>query len=103
MAEKISATEGALERGAQAVEEARTTIDSRIKDVDAKLSEMSSYWQGDAAASYTTLVTRWDEKANNLNRVLNDLRDNLRGTASDQQATEEEHQSATARLSALLG
>ena len=103
MAEKIRAGEGALEKGATAVENARTGIDSRIKDIDSKMAELGSFWSGDAATSYNTLMANWQEKANKLNNILNDLRDNLRGTAKDQAANEEDSQSRTSRLQSLLG
>ncbi|KAB8293681.1 WXG100 family type VII secretion target [Bifidobacterium apri] len=103
MAEKIRAEEGAIEKGAVAVENARLGIDHRIKDIDAKMAELGSFWSGDAATSFNTLMTSWQEKANSLNRILNDLRDNLRGTAKDQAANEEDNQSRTSKLQALLG
>ncbi|KFI63906.1 WXG100 family type VII secretion target [Bifidobacterium cuniculi] len=103
MAEHIRAGEGALEKGAVAVEDARVGVDHRIKDIESKMAELGSFWSGDAATAYSTLMMRWQEKANALNNILNDLRDNLRGTASDQAANEEDNQSKTSRLAAMLG
>ncbi|PLS27373.1 type VII secretion protein [Bifidobacterium anseris] len=103
MAEKIAAGEGALEKGAVAVENARVGIDQRIKDIESKMGELGSFWKGDAATSYNALMMAWQEKANALNRILNDLRDNIRGTAKDQAANEADNQSQTSRLQALLG
>ena len=80
MAEKIRAEEGAIEKGAAAVENARLGIDNRIKDIESKMAELGSFWSGDAANSFNTLMMSWQEKASALNRILNDLRDNLRGT-----------------------
>ena len=45
------------------------------------MAELGSFWSGDAANSFNTLMMSWQEKASALNRILNDLRDNLRGTA----------------------
>lgn len=103
MAEKIAAGEGALENGAKAVDNARLGIDNRIKDIDAKMAELGSFWSGDAATSYNTLVANWQSKANRLNKILEDLSANLRGTAGDQAANEADNQSRTSRLQALLG
>lgn len=103
MAEKIRAEEGAIEKGATAVENARLGIDNRIKDIESKMAELGSFWSGGAATSFNTLMVSWQEKASNLNRILNDLRDNLRGTAKDQAANEEDNQSRTSKLQALLG
>lgn len=103
MAEKIRAEEGAIEKGAAAVENARLGIDNRIKDIESKMAELGSFWSGDAANSFNTLMMSWQEKASALNRILNDLRDNLRGTAKDQAANEEDNQSRTSKLQSLLG
>lgn len=103
MAEKIRAEEGAIEKGAAAVENARLGIDNRIKDIESKMAELGSFWSGDAANSFNTLMMSWQEKASALNRILNDLRDNLRGTAKDQAANEEDNQSRTSKLKSLLG
>ncbi|ETY71255.1 WXG100 family type VII secretion target [Bifidobacterium moukalabense] len=102
MAEKIRAEEGALDKGSIAVENARLGIDNRIKNIDSKIAELSSFWSGDAANSFNMLMTNWQEKATALNRILNDLRDSLTGTAKDQAANEEESQSRTLKLDALL-
>ena len=99
MAEQIRAEEGAIEKGATAVDNARSGIENRIKDVEAKMAELGSFWSGDAAA----LMSRWQEKATSLNNILIDLSDNLRGTAKDQAANEEDNQSRTSKLQALLG
>ena len=83
MAEQIRAEEGAIEKGATAVDNARSGIENRIKDI--------------------ALMSRWQEKATSLNNILIDLSDNLRGTAKDQAANEEDNQSRTSKLQALLG
>ena len=97
MAEQIRAEEGAIEKGATAVDNARSGIENRIKDIEAKMAELGSFWSGDAA------VSSWQEKATSLNNILIDLSDNLRGTAKDQAANEEDNQSRTSKLQALLG
>ena len=93
-----------MKKGAAAVENARLGIDNRIKEViESKMAELGSFWSGDAANSFNTLMMSWQEKASALNRILNDLRDNLRGTAKDQAANEEDNQSRTSKLQSLLG
>ena len=62
-----------------------------------------SLWSGDAAVSFNALMSSWQEKATSLNNILIDLSDNLRGTAKDQAANEEDNQSRTSKLQALLG
>lgn len=78
-------------------------IENRIKDIEAKMAELGSFWSGDAAVSFNALMSSWQEKATSLNNILIDLSDNLRGTAKDQAANEEDNQSRTSKLQALLG
>ena len=40
MAEQIRAEEGAIEKGATAVDNARSGIENRIKDIEAKMAEL---------------------------------------------------------------
>ena len=68
MAEKIRAEEGAIEKGAAAVENARLGIDNRIKDIESKMAELGSFWSGDAANSFNTLMMSWQEKASGRKR-----------------------------------
>lgn len=41
MAEQIRAEEGAIEKGATAVDNARSGIENRIKDIEAKMAELA--------------------------------------------------------------
>lgn len=43
MAEQIRAEEGAIEKGATAVDNARSGIENRIKDIEAKMAELGSF------------------------------------------------------------
>ena len=102
MAEQIRAEEGAIEKGATAVDNARSGIENRIKDIEAKMAELGSFWSGDAAVSFNALMSSWQEKATSLNNILIDLSDNLRGTAKDQAANEEDNQSRTKSIAQEL-
>ena len=56
MAEQIRAEEGAIEKGATAVDSARSGIENRIKDIEAKMAELGSFWSGDAAEGMFRLM-----------------------------------------------
>ena len=103
MADKISAEEGALARGAQAVADARSGIDNRVRAVQGELDQVSGYWQGSNATSYVAMVNSWREKTAKLNAVLNTLEDALKGTATDQQALSDDNASAIGHISSLMG
>lgn len=102
MAETISAEEGALRKGAQAVRETKTGIDGQVKKVRGEIEQLRGYWSGAAAVSFTTLMTRWDEQTRKLNEVLVTLEDALSGTERDQAATEEQHQSTISGLGSMM-
>jgi WXG100 family type VII secretion target len=103
MNDRISAEEGALARGAQAVAGAHLDIADSTQRVLSELDELRAHWVGPAAGSYTQLVNDWTAGARKLNDVLVHLEDALRGTAADQAAVEERHGSTISGLGALLG
>lgn len=102
MAEKIRAEEGAIEKGAQAVDEAHEEVNRQINDIRTNLDGMRAFWIGDAATAYGQMVNNWQEKANDLNKVLVDLSAKLRQTAEDQASNEASNQSLTSKLQAML-
>jgi WXG100 family type VII secretion target len=103
MAQVISAEEGALKAGAQAVSEAKAGIDQQVKNVRGEIEQLRGFWSGSAATAFTGLMTRWDEQATKLNNVLVTLEDALSGTEKDQAASEESHQQAISGLSSMMG
>lgn len=102
MADVISAEEGALRRGAQAVNEAKGGIDQQVRKVRGEIEVLRGYWSGAAATSFTSLMTRWDAEASKLNEVLVTLEAALSGTERDQAATEQDHQSTISGLGSMM-
>jgi WXG100 family type VII secretion target len=103
VADLIAAEEGALRRGAEAVNTAKAGIDDQVKKVRTELDQVAGFWTGAAAASYTQLLSRWNDETTKLNQVLVTLEDALRGTEKDQAASEESHQQTIGNLGSLLG
>ena len=103
MADLIAAEEGALKRGAEAVNTAKSGIDEQVKKVRTELDQVAGFWTGAAAGSYTQLLQRWNDETTKLNQVLIELEDALRGTERDQTASEESHQQTISGLSSILG
>jgi len=103
MADVISAEEGALKRGAQAVSDAKAGIDQQTKAVRGEIEQVAGFWKGAAATAFTGLMNRWDEETRKLNNVLDTLHDALSGTERDQQATEESHQQTIGNLQGMMG
>jgi len=103
MNDRISATEGALARGANVVSGAHVDIQDSISRVLAELDELGAQWSGDAAGAYGRMVADWSTGAVKLNAVLVGLTQALRATDQAQQALEEQHRSTIGGLGALLG
>ena len=103
MSEQISATEGALLRGAEAVSGTHLDITDATKRVQAELEQIQAIWQGDAARSYTEMMNSWTAGAHRINQTLVHLEEALRHTHNDQNALEEQHQSTIGGLGAMMG
>lgn len=103
MNDRISAGEGALARGAEAVSGAHADIADSTRRVLDELDELRGHWSGDAAGSYATLVSEWSAGASRLNDVLVGLASALRATARDLEASEEAHRTTIHGLGAMLG
>ena len=95
----ISAEEGALRKGADAVRDARGAIASRKRQVADEVLA-ASYWKGKAADDFQALMRNWDEKAEGLLKTLDGLETALRGSESDQVAQEDEVSSSVGNLAA---
>ncbi|MFV0374713.1 WXG100 family type VII secretion target [Microbacterium sp.] len=102
MANTISAEEGALAHGQKAVSEAKAGIDQQTKKVRVDIEQLSSFWTGAAAASFTQLMQQWDSETTKLNNVLVELESALHGTEQDQAATEQEHQQSIVGLNSMM-
>jgi WXG100 family type VII secretion target len=103
MNDRISAVEGSLARGADAVSGAHLDIHASTRRVMAELDELRAHWSGDAAGSYSQLVNQWSAGADRINNELVRLESALRETDRDQQAAEQQHQTTIGGLSAMLG
>lgn len=102
VAEVISAQEGALRKGAQAVNTAKAGIDQQVSKVRGEIEQVRGFWTGAAATSFTGLMNQWDTKTKQLNEVLVTLEEALAGTERDQAATEEQHQSTISGLGSMM-
>jgi WXG100 family type VII secretion target len=103
MAQVIAAEEGALKRGAAAVEQAKAGIDQQMNTVRGEIEQVTGYWTGDAQQAFAGLMSRWDEQARKLNQVLVTLQDALTGTDTDQNTTEQSHEQSISHLSSMMG
>ncbi|MGO2746714.1 WXG100 family type VII secretion target [Microbacterium sp.] len=102
MPDVISAEEGALKAGAQAVNVTKTGIEREVRKVRGEIEQLRSIWTGPASVSFTALMARWDDQTNRLNGVLVTLEDALTGTERDQNAGEESHKQIISGLGSMM-
>jgi WXG100 family type VII secretion target len=98
----ISAQQGALNKGANAVKDAKAGIDQQVKMVRGEIEQLKSFWSGSAATAFNGLMTSWDSQTSKLNAVLVTLEDSLRTTEKTQAADEESHQSTISNLGSMM-
>ncbi|MBA8815029.1 WXG100 family type VII secretion target [Microbacterium halimionae] len=103
MSEQISAQEGALVRGAEAVSGAHLDIADSTNRVRSELDQIQAIWSGDAARAYGEMVNTWTAGAARINLTLVRLEEALRLTHRDQSALEENHQTTIGGLGAMMG
>lgn len=77
MAGDITAAEGALKAGADAIGQARADLTSELNKLEGQLSQIGSRWQGQGAVAFTQLMARWREDATKIVGALNDFEANL--------------------------
>jgi WXG100 family type VII secretion target len=103
VATTISAEEGALKRGAEAVGTAKAGIDQQLAHVRSEIEGVRAYWTGPAQISYNALMTRWDDESKKLNAVLITLQEAIQSTDRDQAQDEADHQQVISQLSNMMG
>jgi WXG100 family type VII secretion target len=87
----ISVLEGALLKGADAVQDAKGRTDSELKAIFSLVEEIRGFWTGPAALAYTNLQTEFNRHATALNNTLIGLEENLRRTDTQQKQREEDN------------
>lgn len=89
---QISAQEGALRAGYQAVEEAHNNISQQVTNLGRTLDSIRGVWSGDAHVAYDQLTNAWNEQCSKMLQALDRLKDNLQSTERDQIRTENAHE-----------
>jgi uncharacterized protein YukE len=101
MAEVISAEEGALRRGREAVTAARDAIEGKNREVADAVAGTSS-WKGAAARDFQNLMVQWQDKSKSLLTVLDGLNVALGGAETDQAQQEETSQTTITGLGSAM-
>ncbi|WP_146954899.1 WXG100 family type VII secretion target [Cellulomonas soli] len=103
MAGEVSAADGALKAGADAVSAGRADLQRELASLEGKLSGLGAQWQGQGAVAFTSLMTRWREDASKIVAALNEFEANLLSSQSTYTAADDTQSSSFSRLSGRLG
>ncbi|PFG32803.1 WXG100 family type VII secretion target [Sanguibacter antarcticus] len=103
MAGEVSAVEGALEQGAQAVVQSRTELQKELVGLEGKLSSIGSSWTGQGAVAFTQLMARWRDDASKMVGALNDFEANLRSSSTAYDSADETQSTSMTHLTQRLG
>lgn len=98
----ISAEEGALRAGAEAVSRTKTGIETEVRKVRGEIEQLRGFWTGSAAGAFTNLMVRWDEQSSKLNNILLELEASLLGTESAQASDEDSGVQTITGLGAMM-
>lgn len=103
MAAEVSAADGALKQGADAVSRSRGELQRELSSLEGKLAGIGSHWQGQGAVAFNALMTRWREDATKIVSALNEFEQNLLSSQSSYTASDDAQQSTFSRLQGRLG
>lgn len=103
MSGQLTRGERALIEAGQHVSSARSDLTGQIGTLRGRLSSLGTRWQGVGAASFTSVMQRWEEQQRALLRILDQLERDLLDTDRDLGSTDEQQSQYFAQHSARLG
>ncbi|WP_344818324.1 WXG100 family type VII secretion target [Microbacterium soli] len=77
MSGEVSAADGALQRGANIVNQSKTQIIAELNAIQGKLSDIGASWQGTGAAAFQQTFQAWQEKSRRITNSLDQFEQNL--------------------------
>jgi WXG100 family type VII secretion target len=103
VAGEVSAVEGALKQGAQAVVQSRGELQKELNGLEGKLSSIGSAWTGQGAVAFTSLMSRWREDASKMINALNEFEANLNSSSTTYDSADETQSTSMTNLTQRLG
>lgn len=94
MAGQFTTTADEMNAFANRIAEVNSSVQEEIRRLNTLVDEIKAGWQGQAAAAYQQLQTRFNEDATKLNQVLDEIRQAIVATTQAYTATEEEQRAA---------
>ena len=103
MARAVSAADGAINAGADAMSRSREELSDELSNLTDKLSDLSSAWTGEGSVAFTTCIDHWYAGAARIINRLDEFERDLRSSQHAYTATDDAKQEIMSKLSALLG
>ncbi|GAA0702891.1 WXG100 family type VII secretion target [Kitasatospora atroaurantiaca] len=94
MAGQFTTTAEEMQAFANRIGDVNAQIHGEIQRLNTLVDEIKAGWQGQAATAYQQLQTRFNEDAQALNKVLDEIKQAIEATTKAYSATEQEQQSS---------
>lgn len=103
MAGEVSAQQGALQRGAQLIDEARRDLDKQCNDLRHAIEGIRDSWTGAGAGAFRQVLEHWDVAARSAINELDKLESNLVRAEAGYRNVDEAQAARMTRLQGRLG
>jgi WXG100 family type VII secretion target len=103
MAGEVSAADGALQRGAKIVSDARQQLTQELSSLEGKLAGIGSAWKGSGSTAFQSVMSRWHEDSSKIIQALSRFEENLTSSQSTYTTTDDTQQSSFSKLQSRLG
>lgn len=103
MGGEVSAADGALQRGAQIVNQSKAEIVGELNSIQNKLSGIGSSWAGSGAAAFQQTFQAWQEKSRRITNALDGFEQNLRDSQSAYSQTDDASAQSQNKFMGRLG
>lgn len=100
MSTELSAGDGALKAGADAVAQAKAELQSQLSTLDGRLAGLPAQWKGLGAVAFQRLMTKWNEDTTKLINALNEFEANLTASQSTYSSADD---GTSSDMSSLIG
>jgi WXG100 family type VII secretion target len=94
MAGQFTTTAEEMRAFSARITQVNSQIQSEIQKLNALIGEVAGSWKGEAATAYHQLQERWNDDANSLNKVLDEIRQAIDATTKQYSATEDQQRSS---------
>lgn len=103
MSTSVIAHDGALDRGARVVADARAELLRELTSLRNQLNGLGGHWAGQGSVSFHSAMSRWDASATRFVDALTGFEDNLTSSSATYSTTDDAQHASFAAFAARLG